>query len=75
MQQTAGKITFGGKLSYCQQSAWIQNLSLRDNILFGRPWDEQRYWQAVIDSALPADLELLPDGDLTEIGEKGVTLS
>lgn len=66
---------FGGQLGYCQQSAWIQNTTLRDNILFGQPWDKSRYWQAIKDASLIADLELLPDGDLTEIGEKGINLS
>ncbi|KAJ1300471.1 hypothetical protein OPQ81_005286 [Rhizoctonia solani] len=55
--------------------AWIQNATLRDNIVFGRPWDEERYWTAIRDASLEMDLELLPDGDLTEIGEKGINLS
>ncbi|WWC87583.1 uncharacterized protein L201_002473 [Kwoniella dendrophila CBS 6074] len=63
-----GSITFGGRLAYCQQSAWIQNASVRDNILFGQPWDEARYWDAIRNSSLMTDLELLPDGDLTEAG-------
>lgn len=75
MQQTSGTVSFGGRLSYCQQSAWVQNATLRDNVIFGRPWDAARYWLAIHNSALQSDLELLPDGDLTEIGERGVTLS
>ena len=51
------------------QQAWIQNLSLRDNILLGSTLDDQRY-NAVLDAcALRPDLEILPAGDLTEIGE------
>lgn len=77
MQQTAGTVQFRSRTAYCQQNAWIQNLSLRENILFGHdlPFDEHRYWTAIQQAALPADLELLPDGDGTEIGEKGVNLS
>lgn len=45
------------------------------NILFGQPWDEERYWSCVRDSCLEPDLELLEDGDGTEIGEKGINLS
>jgi ABC-type multidrug transport system fused ATPase/permease subunit len=52
-------------------SAWIQNSTLRDNIVFGQAWDEHRYWRAIQDASLVMDLEILPDGDLTEIGEKG----
>ncbi|ODO00356.1 hypothetical protein I350_06992 [Cryptococcus amylolentus CBS 6273] len=75
MPQLGGSVTFGGRLAYCQQSAWIQNATLRDNITFGQPWDEQRYWQVVRDACLVPDLEILGDGDLTEIGEKGINLS
>ncbi|WVQ94366.1 hypothetical protein IAU59_001445 [Kwoniella sp. CBS 9459] len=75
MSISSGSVTFGGKLAYCQQNAWIQNASLRDNITFGQAWDEDRYWEAISDSSLIPDLELLADGDLTEIGEKGINLS
>jgi ATP-binding cassette subfamily C (CFTR/MRP) protein 1 len=50
--------------------AWIQNASLRDNILFGLAYDEARYNRSIKFCALSRDLEVLPDGDLTEIGEK-----
>lgn len=49
-------------------SAWIQNATLRDNVLFGREWDEHRYWKSLQDASLLPDLEILPDGDLTEVG-------
>lgn len=67
MNRVSGKAVFGGRLGYCQQNAWIQNTTLRENILFGQPWDEHRYWQSVKDSSLLSDLEILPDGDLTEV--------
>ncbi|KAH7335823.1 ABC protein [Rhizoctonia solani] len=73
--QTRGSVSFGGKTAYCSQMAWIQNATLRDNVMFGRPWDEDRYWTSIRDASLEMDLELLPDGDLTEIGEKGINLS
>ncbi|WWC98841.1 hypothetical protein V866_005734 [Kwoniella sp. B9012] len=75
MSILSGSVTFGGRLSYCQQNAWIQNASVRENILFGQSWDELRYWQAVKDANLMTDLEMFADGDLTEIGEKGINLS
>ncbi|CAE6443036.1 unnamed protein product, partial [Rhizoctonia solani] len=75
MPQTRGRVSFGGKTAFCSQMAWIQNATLRDNIVFGRPWDEERYWTSIRDASLEMDLELLPEGDLTEIGEKGKNLS
>jgi len=59
-----------GSVAYVSQQAWIQNITLRDNILFNRAFDSARY-EHVIDSCdLRADLEILPAGDLTEIGER-----
>ncbi|KAF7319425.1 ABC protein [Mycena chlorophos] len=75
MRNTGGSWVFGGRVAYCPQTAWIQNCTLRDNVLFGRPFDEQRYWQVIEDACLLPDLKLLADGDLTEIGEKGINLS
>lgn len=52
------------------QQAWIQNATLRDNILFGSPLEEKRFWQVIDACALAPDLKLLAGGELTEIGEK-----
>lgn len=52
------------------QQAWIQNATLRDNILFGSPYEEERFQDVLRTCALEPDLKLLPGGDLTEIGEK-----
>jgi len=59
-----------GSISYVAQNAWIQNASLKDNILFGDPLLEQKYRDVIDSCALKPDLELLPGGDQTEIGEK-----
>lgn len=75
MRRTEGKVIFSGSTSLCAQTPWIQNATVRENILFGQPFDEERYWTAIRDSCLEPDLELLEDGDGTEIGEKGITLS
>ncbi|KZP31699.1 ABC protein [Athelia psychrophila] len=84
MRRDAGRVSFGGRVSYCPQSAWIQNATLasrigpfgiRNNIIFGQPFDEDRYWEAVDNASLLPDLDALPDGDATEIGEKGINLS
>ncbi|KAJ7097441.1 ABC protein [Mycena epipterygia] len=70
-----GGWAFGGRVAYCPQSAWIQNASLRENVLFGLPFEEAKYWRVLEDACLLPDLKLLADGDLTEIGEKGINLS
>ncbi|KAF5366995.1 hypothetical protein D9758_003982 [Tetrapyrgos nigripes] len=75
MRRTSGTVKFGGSVGYCPQSAWIQNATIRQNICFGRPFEEARYWKAVKDSCLEPDLDMLPYGDMTEVGEKGVSLS
>lgn len=71
----SGKITLNGKVAYASQSPWILNASLRDNILFGLPMDQERYDKVLKVCQLTHDLDLLDDGDLTEIGEKGINLS
>lgn len=64
-----------GSLAYVAQQAWIQNATLQDNILFGLPL-EPAFYQKVLEScALLPDLKILPGGDQTEIGEKGINLS
>eukprot|EP00466_Bigelowiella_natans_P015206 jgi/Bigna1/46166/estExt_Genewise1.C_20256 len=62
-------------VAYVPQTAWILNATVRDNILFGSPYDKKKYKETVVACALVKDLEALKAGDLTEIGERGVTLS
>ena len=57
-------------MAYVAQQAWIQNTTLRNNILFGKPFDEDRYNSVLDACALRPDLDILPGGDATEIGEK-----
>ncbi|WJX71039.1 Multidrug resistance-associated protein 7 [Trifolium repens] len=72
---TKGTIDVHGKFAYVSQTAWIQTGTIRENILFGSEFDDQRYQETLQRSSLIKDLELLPYGDLTEIGERGVNLS
>ena len=75
MRRTSGNVTFGSTRAFCPQYAWIQNATVKENITFGKPFDA-RWYDAVIDAcALRPDLEMLPNGDLTEIGERGITVS
>ncbi|XP_027527984.1 canalicular multispecific organic anion transporter 1 [Neopelma chrysocephalum] len=75
MENIKGHINIQGSLAYVPQQAWIQNATLKDNILFGSELDEARYQQVLKACALLPDLKLLPAGDQTEIGEKGINLS
>ncbi|XP_065046828.1 ABC transporter C family member 2-like isoform X2 [Musa acuminata AAA Group] len=64
-----------GTVAYVPQVSWIFNATVRDNILFGSPFQLSRYEKAVEVTALQHDLDLLPGGDHTEIGERGVNIS
>uniref|UniRef100_A0A8C1G3C4 Multidrug resistance-associated protein 1 n=1 Tax=Cyprinus carpio carpio TaxID=630221 RepID=A0A8C1G3C4_CYPCA len=75
MQKQEGSVSIKGSVAYVPQQAWIQNATLKDNILFGREAKDSWYEKVVEACALLPDLEVLPGGDLTEIGEKGVNLS
>eukprot|EP00928_Gymnodinium_smaydae_P079240 TRINITY_DN63215_c0_g1_i1.p1 TRINITY_DN63215_c0_g1~~TRINITY_DN63215_c0_g1_i1.p1 ORF type:complete len:1371 (-),score=379.48 TRINITY_DN63215_c0_g1_i1:639-4751(-) len=70
-----GEVKRRGSVAYAPQSPWILNATVKDNILFGSDFDEQRYEKVISCCQLRADIALLQDGDLTEIGERGITLS
>ncbi|KAF9586708.1 hypothetical protein BGW38_008631 [Lunasporangiospora selenospora] len=65
----------GSGIAYVAQTAWLQNTSVRNNILFGREFDQERYDAVVEGCALSTDFEILEAGDGTEVGEQGITLS
>ncbi|KUJ15569.1 ABC transporter family protein [Mollisia scopiformis] len=75
MRRTRGEMTMGASRAFCPQYAWIQNASVKENILFGKEMDKPWYKQVIDACALQPDLEMLPQGDLTEIGERGITVS
>ncbi|KAF9533202.1 hypothetical protein CPB83DRAFT_846042 [Crepidotus variabilis] len=62
-------------VAYASQESWVQNATIRDNILFGSPYNEERYKKVIDQCALQRDLELFEAGDATEVGERGLTLS
>ena len=70
-----GKVSLGGHIGLCPQQAWILNATIRDNILFGSPYDAEKYQRVVFECALEADIGGFPEGDLTLIGENGISLS
>lgn len=102
MNLESGALHVGGLMAYVPQTPWVQNLTLRDNITFGLPFDEDKYkkvgapvqrhgrlpggsnpltrippcrLQVVHACALELDLQILPKGDQTMAGERGINLS
>ena len=69
------KLYVNGSISYVSQIPWIRNATIKDNILFYQPYDEERYNKVIELSELKPDLDIFEAGDLTEIGEKGINLS
>ncbi|KAH9886265.1 P-loop containing nucleoside triphosphate hydrolase protein [Cubamyces lactineus] len=64
-----------GGVAYAAQESWVQNDTIKNNILFGAPYDEVRYNKVIYQCALRRDLSLFEAGDQTEVGERGITLS
>ena len=62
-------------VAYAAQESWVQNETIRDNILFGSKFDEVRYRKVIYQCGLSKDLTMFDAGDKTEVGEKGLTLS
>ncbi|KAI0914134.1 ABC transporter family protein [Ustulina deusta] len=75
MRKTSGDVVLGASRAFCPQYAWIQNASVRKNILFGKDMNREWYKEVIKACALQPDLDMLPDGDATEIGERGITVS
>ncbi|KAG2483865.1 hypothetical protein HYH03_017317 [Edaphochlamys debaryana] len=75
MHLESGQLAVGGTMAYVPQTPWVQNLSLRENITFGLPFDEVKYKQVIHACALELDLQILPKGDQTMAGERGINLS
>ncbi|KAF5850404.1 hypothetical protein GGP41_002612 [Bipolaris sorokiniana] len=75
MRKTNGEVIFGASRAFCPQYAWIQNATVRENIIFGKEFNRKWYDQVVDACALRPDLDMLPHNDATEIGERGITVS
>ncbi|XP_033099970.1 multidrug resistance-associated protein 4-like [Anneissia japonica] len=70
-----GKVNLSGRLAYASQLPWVLSGTIRDNILFGKPYNKQQFEHVIEACALKTDLKHLPKKDLTLVGERGVTLS
>ncbi|USP75306.1 hypothetical protein yc1106_02580 [Curvularia clavata] len=75
MRKTNGEVIFGASRAFCPQYAWIQNATVRENIIFGKEFNRKWYDQVIDACALRPDLDMLPHHDATEIGERGITVS
>ncbi|KAH9193687.1 hypothetical protein AeNC1_004323, partial [Aphanomyces euteiches] len=72
---TQGSRRVHGRFSYASQEAWIQHASVKDNILFEAAFQPELYRQVLAACQLNTDMAALPNGDDTEIGERGINLS
>lgn len=77
MQKTGGEMSWAPSTSiaYAAQKPWMLNASVRENILFGKPFKPGRYKKVIQACALEPDIDILPEHDFTEIGQKGINLS
>ncbi|KAI4204450.1 MAG: hypothetical protein LQ350_001207 [Teloschistes chrysophthalmus] len=70
-----GEVVVHGRTAYVAQQSWVMNASVKENIVFGHRWDPDFYERTVDACALADDFKTLPDGDRTEVGERGISLS
>ncbi|MFS7901701.1 putative ABC-type xenobiotic transporter [Helianthus anomalus] len=75
MHKISGKVRVCGSTAYVAQTAWIQNGTIQDNIMFGLPMDRQKYKEVITNCCLEKDLEMMELGYQTEIGERGINVS
>eukprot|EP00798_Chlamydomonas_sp_ICE-L_P026578 gene26578-18344_t len=75
MDTIQGTVSCGGRIAYVPQNCWCQNLSLRESILFGSDYDEDRYDEVIQACALELDIQILPAGDESMAGLRGINLS
>ncbi|KAL8828170.1 MAG: hypothetical protein Q9191_002746 [Dirinaria sp. TL-2023a] len=70
-----GEVVVHGHIAYVSQQPWVMNASVKENVVFGHRWDPQFYERTIQACALAEDFKSLPDGDRTEVGERGISLS
>ena len=75
LDKVKGEVKVKGSVAYISQQAFLKNDTLRRNITFTMPYDEEKYQKVLRDCELLDDIKILPGGDLTEIGERGINLS
>lgn len=75
MPTTRGEVCWGGTVTYCPQAPWIQRATIRDTVIFGKTFNAERYSRVLSAVCLLQDLQELPEGDLSQIGESGHNIS
>jgi len=75
MPKQEGTVKVSGSKAYVPQTAWILSGNIRDNILFGNPYDKEKYERIIQACTLTKDIEMFANGDFTEIGERGINMS
>lgn len=75
MEKIGGTVNLDGSIAYVPQEAWIQNATLQYNITFGSQYRADVYNRILDACSMRPDLQILANGDMTEIGEKGINLS
>ncbi|XP_022358424.1 multidrug resistance-associated protein 4 isoform X4 [Enhydra lutris kenyoni] len=75
LPRSRGLVSVHGRIAYVSQQPWVFSGTVRSNILFGKKYEKERYEKVIKACALRKDLQLLEDGDLTVIGDRGATLS
>uniref|UniRef100_A0A452VN02 Multidrug resistance-associated protein 4 n=1 Tax=Ursus maritimus TaxID=29073 RepID=A0A452VN02_URSMA len=75
LPRSHGLVSVHGRIAYVSQQPWVFSGTVRSNILFGKKYEKERYEKVIKACALKKDLQLLEDGDLTVIGDRGATLS
>eukprot|EP01125_Pyxidicula_operculata_P021880 TRINITY_DN8721_c0_g1_i1.p1 TRINITY_DN8721_c0_g1~~TRINITY_DN8721_c0_g1_i1.p1 ORF type:complete len:1258 (+),score=294.88 TRINITY_DN8721_c0_g1_i1:29-3775(+) len=71
----SGEMSVGGRFAYVPQTPWVMQATVQENILFGKPYDKKKYERAIFAAGLAPDLPSFPNGDQTEIGERGINIS
>ncbi|TYG83767.1 hypothetical protein ES288_D01G193800v1 [Gossypium darwinii] len=75
MPKLSGTVSVFGSIAYVSQVSWIQSGTIRDNILYGKPMDADKYDKAINVCALDKDINSFDHGDPTEIGQRGINMS
>ena len=75
ISNASGTIDYQGSVIYLPQTAWVFSGTIKENILFGQPFEESKYERIIDVCALKEDFQRLPDGDQTVVGERGEVLS
>lgn len=75
MEKISGSVNVDGRIAFVPQQAWVQNATLRKNVTFTNAFDEKRYKKVIKACCMEPDINILADGDQTEIGERGINLS